>query len=367
MTGMLLNTALAFLPVLMFLLILVVMDSFKLARPSLIAKCLVSGVAAALVCDAVYRVLAADGTSALTLSRYVAPVTEETTKALFIGWLVAKRRVGFPVDAAQIGFAAGTGFAVVENLQYLQVFSDASIFLWCVRGLGTAMLHGATTAIFAMISHTAADRRPDRLLSVFVPGWVAAVVVHGVYNQVPLPPMAMTALLLVTLPLLVLAVFQRSERATRDWLGAGLDLDVELLNLFSSEDFVHTRFADYLRELRQRFPGPVVVDMLCLLRIELELSVQVKAMLMVRDLGGNVPVHEDTQRAFDELSYLRKAIGPTGLLALQPVQVTSHRDEWHRHVLAGERAMRFMPDLSRIASALRHGLGATRRRGQTGK
>ena len=222
----------------------------------------------------------------------------------------------------------------------VRVFSDASILLWCVRGFGTAMLHGAATAIFAMLAQTAADRRPDRIWSVFVPGWAAAVLVHGVYNHVPLPPMAMTALLLLTLPLLVLAVFQRSEHATRDWVSAGLDLDVELLNVFSSEDFVHTRFSDYLLELKQRFPGPVVADMLCLLRIELELSVQAKAMLMAREAGLEVPVDADLPSALAELAYLEKAIGRTGLLALKPLQVTSHRDDWHKFLLTQARTAR---------------------------
>jgi protease PrsW len=355
---MALNTVLAFLPVLVFLAILVVMDSFKLARPSVIARCILWGIAAAVMCEAIYRALSEAPLSAAVLSRYVAPLTEETVKALFVARLIAKRRVGFPVDAAQVGFAAGAGFALVENLQYLRVLSDASILLWCVRGFGTAMLHGAATAIFAMISQTAADRHPERALAVFLPGWLAAVAVHSVYNHVPLPPMAMTALLLLTLPLLVLVVFQRSEHATRDWIGAGLDLDFELLHLFSSDDFAHTRLSDYLRELRQRFPGPVVADMLCLLRIELELSVQVKAMLMARDLGAIVPVHDDTRRALEERDYLRSVIGATGLLALQPVQMTSHRDEWHRHMLVGEHSGQLLPRLSQLGRTIRRWAGS---------
>jgi hypothetical protein len=317
------------------------MDSFKLARPSGIAQAIGSGIVAALVCDALYGVLATTSLSAAALSRYVAPVTEETAKAVFIAYLVMRRRVGFPVDAAQFGFAAGTGFALVENLQYLRVFADAGIVLWIVRGLGTAVLHGATTAIFAMLSQTAADRHPERRLLVFLPGWLTAVAIHAVFNNVLLPPMAMTALILVALPLLVLVVFQRSERATRDWVGAGLDLDFELLQLFSSSDFAHTRFSRYLGELRQRFPATVVADMLCLLRIELELSVQVKALLLAREQGAIVAPHEDTRRALDELGYLRSTIGATGLLALQPVQVTTHRDEWHRYLLAGEQPIGF--------------------------
>jgi hypothetical protein len=87
----------------------------------------------------------------------------------------------------------------------------------------------------------------------------------------------MTAMLLLVLPLIVLWVFQRSERATREWVGAGLDLDLMLHDTFASDALAYTRFGTFLQQLRQRFAGPVVVDMLCLLRVELELSIQAKA------------------------------------------------------------------------------------------
>jgi hypothetical protein len=155
---------------------------------------------------------------------------------------------------------------------------------------------------------------------------------------VPLPPVAMTALLLVALPAIVLFVFQRSEAVTRDWVSAGLDLDLMMLDVFSSETFSHTKFGHYLQELRDRFPGPVVADMLCLLRVELELSVQAKAAVMVREAGVILPVHDDARHALAEVQYLRSSIGTTGVLALQPFGVTSHRDAWHRNLLVGPDA-----------------------------
>jgi len=338
---MILNIIAAFVPVTVFLLLLVLMDSFKLARPSAIAKAIGWGVVAALVCDGLYRVLApALPLSAAAFSRYVAPLTEETAKAAFIVYLIRRRRIGFAVDAAQLGFAVGTGFALVENVQYLRVLGDAGIVLWLVRGLGTAMLHGATTAIFAMLSQTASDKHPSEVVRVFAPGWLAAVAIHSGFNHVPLPPVAMAGLLMLALPALVLFVFQRSEAATRDWVSAGLDLDLVMLDVFSSQGFTHTRFGRYLEQLRDRFPGPVVADMLCLLRVELELSVQAKAAVMVREAGVILPVHDDARHALEEVQYLRASIGRTGILALQPFGVTSHRDDWHRYLLAGPDSRR---------------------------
>lgn len=326
---------LAFVPVVAFLALLILMDSFKLVRPKSIAKAMAWGVIAVLICQALHQTLGPFlRLSPAAFSRYVAPLTEETIKGLFLAYLVLRRRIGFRVDAAQLGFAVGTGFALAENVYYLQVLGNASLVVWTVRGFGTAILHGATMAIFAMMALTASQRHPDRRVRVFLPGWIGAVAIHSAFNQVLVPPASMTALLLIVLSVLVLAVYRQSEAATRDWVNAGLDLDVMLLEMFSSDGFQDTRFGRHLRELRTRFPGPVVADMLCLLRIELELSVQAKAMVMAREAGVTLPVHPDTRSALDELRYLRGSIGRTGLLALQPIAVTTHRDDWHRHLLA---------------------------------
>ena len=330
---MMLHAVVALLPALLFLAILVLMDSFKLARPGSIALAVVCGVAAALVCDDAYPRLQWLAPNPASFSRYVAPVIEETAKGAFIVFFLATGRIGFLVDAGQLGFAVGTGFALVENVQYLRALPDAGLVLWLVRGLGTAVLHGATTAVFAIVSKTASDRRPGRKAFAFVPGWAMAVAIHSTFNHLPLPPLAMSALLLIVLPALVVVVFERSERATREWVVAGLDLDLDLLDLVSSEQFRQTRFGKYLEELRQRFPGPVVTDMFCLLRVELELSVQAKALLMARAAGLTIEAHVDAANGLREGQYLRASIGRTGLLALHPLQVTTDRDAWHRYLL----------------------------------
>ena len=63
-------------------------------------------------------------------------------------------------------------------------------------------------------------------------------------------------MLLVVLPLIVLWVFQRSETATRDWVGAGLDLDLMLHETFSSEAFAYTKFGSYLAGAATALSGP---------------------------------------------------------------------------------------------------------------
>lgn len=333
-----LHAALALVPVCLFLATLVALDSYKLVSIRTVLAVIAAGALAALGCDVVHRwLLATTGLPTGVFMRYVAPLTEESAKAGLVVLLLSQRRIAFLADAVVLGFAVGTGFALVENIEYLTSLGSTHLALWVVRGLGTAVLHGATTAIVALAARALIDRRSPGPLAAVLPGWALAAGVHSGFNHLPLNPIALTMLLLVALPLLVLAVYAKSERATREWVGQGLDLDIELLQLVGSEHVVATRFGAYLRELAARFSAPIVADMFCLLRLELELSVQAKATLLARQAGLELPLDPDVAAALEERDYLVTAIGPTALLALGPLQVTSDRDQWHRHVL-GRRA-----------------------------
>lgn len=332
------NVAVALLPVLLLLALLQLMDSFKLVRVRTVLMAIVAGAIAAAICLSLHDALfARTDIDARLFARYVAPISEEACKAAFIVLLIWRNRIGFLVDAAVQGFAVGAGFALVENVDYLRHLAGAGLDLWIVRGLGTAVLHGATTAVFAMVGKTLIDRRVDRPALALLPGFAIAAGIHSAFNHLPLPPLAMTALLMLVLPLVVVVVFQRSEKTTREWVGAGLDLDLELLDLVRSEHFAYTRFGQYLQELRTRFNGPVATDMFCLLRLELELSVQAKAMLLARESGLELPITQDLYDSFREIEYLHSSIGRTGLLALKPLQITSGRDQWNRHLLASRK------------------------------
>jgi protease PrsW len=329
----------ALLPVLVFLAVLLLMDSFKLVRFSAVLLAVLAGALAALAALGLHTwLLDAGALSTRVVSRYVAPVTEEMLKAIYVVIVLRQRRLGFLVDAALVGFSVGTGFALVENLDYLRTVNDARLLLWLVRGFGPAVLHGAMTALFALVLKSLSDRYPVRRMLVVPAALAAPVGIHSLYNHFPMPPLVATLVLMVILPVVMTMVFDRSERATREWVGEGLDLDVELLNVVTSADFGRTRLGKYLSHLKERFPGPVVADMFCLLRVELELAIRAKGMLMAREAGLDVPADPDLKARLHELRYLQTSIGPTGLLALKPLRVASDRDDWHTYLLeqAGE-------------------------------
>jgi len=334
-----LRVAVALLPVLVFLAILVLMDSFKLVSLRSVLRSIAAGGVAALLAAALnVWMLEALSLPTTTLSRYFAPLTEELLKALPMVYLIRRRQVGFLVDAAIHGFALGAGFALVENVYYLRSLEGASPLLWIVRGFGTALLHGATTTMFATVSKSVTDRHPEWSLAGFAPGWLSAAVLHSAFNHFPVTPLAQTAILLVVVPLLLVAVFERSEKGTREWLGVGFDTEVEILQQVTSNALDESRIGQYLRSLTSRFEGLVVADMLCLLRIQLELSLRAKGVLMAREAGLPIEIGPDVRANLEELGYLEKSIGRTGLLALHPILRTSSRDLWQIYMLDSSAA-----------------------------
>jgi RsiW-degrading membrane proteinase PrsW (M82 family) len=332
------NAAVALFPVLAFLAVFVLMDGFKLVPPRAVAQAIVVGGVAALVAGWLNGwLLGATGIAVPVFSRYAAPVSEELLKGLYVLYLLRLRRVGFLVDAAIQGFAVGTGFALVENMEYLRALGGASLILWLVRGMGAAVLHGATTSILAMLGKSVSDRYPERGALAAAPGAAVAVAIHSAFNHALVSPLLAALVLLLVLPIVVVLVFERSEKVTREWLGAGFDLDLELLKLILSGDFTSTRLGAYLQSLKASFPGEVVADMLCLLRIELELSMRAKGMLMAREVGLEAPAGPDLPARLAEVEYLERSIGRMGMLALKPLHVTSGRDVWHRYLLQQAR------------------------------
>ena len=329
------SLAAGFLPVLVFLATLRFMDSYKLVRGRMLLESLVAGaIAAGLAYIANRLLLEVAHVDRVLLGRVFAPLLEETLKAAFMVWLIRTEQVGFMVDAAICGFAVGTGFGLIENLYYASTLRDLSLPLWLARGLGTAVMHGSTTAMFAIVSKDLGERHPGSGRRWLLPGLLLAASVHALFNLFTINTLLTSAVMIAVLPLLLLAVFERSERATRDWLGSGLDGDIEALEQILDGEVAGTRVGHYLESLKHRFPGAVVGDMLCLLRIHLELSLRAKGMLIARAAGVNVQPDESVRANLEELRYLERSIGPTGCLAMLPLRRTSNRDLWQIMLLS---------------------------------
>jgi protease PrsW len=328
----LLRPALGLAPVLCFLGALVLLDSYKLVRLRAVVAVVIAGMAIAGIAYWLNGMLL-ERIEFAVYTRYVAPLIEEALKGLVIVALIRAHRIGFLVDAAIFGFAVGTGFAMVENLDYLAIEPGSALGTGVVRGFGTALMHGGATASLAVIALAMLERGGQRHWRALLPGYVLAVLLHSAFNHFLSWPLYATLGIVFVLPLVLRAVFLRSDAALGDWLGRGFDADAEMLELINSGRLPDSPIGRYLQELKARFRGPVVADMLCYLRLHTELALRAKGVLLARENGFDVPPDQAMRDKFAELGYLEKSVGRTGLLALHPVLRASRRDLWQLYLL----------------------------------
>jgi protease PrsW len=329
------HAPIALLPVLVFLLVVVQADSYKLLLPRTILMLVVAGAIAAgasyLVSNFAFARYAGNFDA---YSRYVSPWIEEVLKGVVIVLMIRTRRVGLPVDAGIAGFAIGTGFALIENLYYLASRPHIVLSVEVVRGFGTAIMHGGTTTILAMISVTLYERRPNGGPQLLIPGFLAAVALHTGFNFMLVRPAVATLVTLVVLQLVIYLVFQHSERTLRNWLDEDSDSTVQLLESINSGTFQDSAAGRYLRSLSDRFRGEALADMLCLLQLHGELALRAKGILLLHESGMDVPkVDEETKAKLAEVEQLKSSIGRTGMLMLRPFMMATGKDIWQLKLL----------------------------------
>ena len=332
--GDVLRFALALMPVLLFLVALRSLDSYKLVSSRTVLSALAVGAVAAALCFTINTIIFRRFPGAQDqYARFGAPVVEELAKAFYWILLIATARVAFMADSAICGFAVGAGFALIENVSYLHLLEGNGAGIWILRGFGTAIMHGGVAAIGAVISAYLLDSRQWHGMRLFAPGLVAAIVLHSLFNQSLQSPVASTVAAVVGLPVILGFVLYFSEQSLRRWLGGKLDQDIEMLSMIGSQEFQQTRVGAYLMNLQEAFPPAVRGDMLSLLQLTIEISARAKSELMLREIGMEVPPDPDLESLFAELKYLEKSIGPTGMLAVRPLLSQTPRDLWEMHRL----------------------------------
>lgn len=325
----LLEFTIALLPMVVFLFGMWMMDSFQLVRKKEVFLAILMGFIVAGTAILVHTlILDYSGLTRPSLSRFIAPFSEELLKILPILFLIQTRKVGFMIDAAIFGFAVGAGFAIIENLFYLNALDNAGLITWFVRGFGTAIMHGGTTAIAAIIGKDLFDTKNLPSIAPYLPGLLVAIVLHGLFNMFLLPPTTSALLIIMVLPPVFYTVFKKSEQHTRSWLGTGLDSDMELLQILMAGNISETRMGQYIQSIQDKFPPLMVGDIICYLRVYLELSIKAKGILIMKDSGLDLPPDPKVKAQFKELEYLEKQIGKTGKLAIQPLLKIKNTDLW---------------------------------------
>jgi RsiW-degrading membrane proteinase PrsW (M82 family) len=170
---------------LLFLYLIHTLDLYGTGSTRAIAFSFAWGAASVFMALAIYR-LAHDQLGLLSeqaLVRYMAPVVEETIKALALLYLIRRPTFTYFIDGAVYGFATGVGFAVFEN--YLYIFQNLDIGLGTALGrvLSTNLMHASAGAMVGIALGVSRFRR-FRGRALFLSGGLSlAILLHAVFNH----------------------------------------------------------------------------------------------------------------------------------------------------------------------------------------
>lgn len=305
------------LPLVFYLLLLVYWDAFTVIRKLPLGLCLLWGLA---LWGLLHWALPPQTHPALRI------FLEEGLKLTLVWMLLRRDSLAFLSDAAVYGAAVGVAFSLIENFKYAIASPAEPVLTLVYGGFATSLLHIGLTSlaaalVFILSRWNPGSRLARRPFCVLLISLFAAFVLRYAYSFMDLNPQnALTVMVIVVAALLGL-FFRLSKERMGQWMEISMAQEVELAASLKSGQFADTPAGRYLLLLKGRFQPQVFFDMLVYLNLFLDLSLNAKRLLMLKEVDLS-PAPQDVaefKNKAKELKQLRRSIGRAGLTALRPV------------------------------------------------
>ena len=320
----------ALLPVVIYIAAVYFLDNFSLISVKRLLLLVLCGMVAALACFGLFRL------TGLVLpegvSDFVNPVVEEAVKAVPLLILARRKRIAFFIDSVICGAAVGGGFSILENVFYLLLGEGMSMGTVLFRGLEVALIHMGCSAIVAaalMFAVRLAGRRrarlevkrKDVLMAAFL--LLAAPALHVAHNTFHFNPLLQFVVVFGSMAGLLVWTYQYDGDMIHRWLDKGLDKQVALLRAIREGHLGETRTGAFLLSVKDSFPPEVFFDVICYVKLNVELSVAAKSRFMLREAKLDIPLDEEQALTlldqFEEYQLLEKRLGQSARMIIAPV------------------------------------------------
>ena len=316
-------------PLALFIIYLLVMDSFKLTKWATLLSSVGAGMLMFLLSWLICRI------PAIGQSKLLVSVVEELCKGAILYLLIVRHKVGLLGDATIYGSAIGAGFGLMSNVFHLHhLLAEGGLNGWHTIFLGfeAAVMHIGCTSLLAMalmMVHQGkfGDSRRAKVLGSVI-SYAITIVVHYVHALEPINPLILTGLLVAYYVVSKRSLFKKNSKFVHEWLDEGINNEITLLGALKRGEFTGTRAGEYLLTLKERFEPEDFFDMYCYVQNYLELSIAARSNLILKEAGLE-PVHDpENQARLLEMAVLRKRIGPTAVQALMPIVDRSQVNQW---------------------------------------
>lgn len=322
--------ALALLPVLLFVGVVIWMDVFSLTKGRRLVFSLISG-SMCFVLTLLIGLLAERFAFSHYFTGTVTAIIAELLKGLPLLYLVQKRKIVLMGDATIYGTAVGAGYAIAENIHIVmsQAFTHATAV---ILGFEAAVMHIGCSSLLAYGLIIAKQETSDRSMLVrnlsVVAVFAITITIHIIHNIAPINPLLLTSILVVYFVISKRHIFKKNEASIHSWIDQCLNNDVALLASIKKGELTETNAGKYLLSIKDAFKPEVFFDICCYISEYLELSITAKSNLLLKEAGFPTQRSKQTQERITELKVLRKSIGRKGVQALKPIVDIEDVDRW---------------------------------------
>lgn len=329
--------AVSLIPIIVYIIFIYKIDHFALISIKRLLLLALIGMLTALACFGLF--LLTDRVISGKSADIIHPVIEELVKSIPLLILAFRKRIAFFIDSVICGAAVGGGFSFLENIFYLVLGDSVDLSTGLFRGLEVALIHMGCSAIIAA-GMMMAVRQIERKRSRTAMSWndiikttalfVAALAFHVFHNMFQFTPiMQFFWVLAVTVGMIAVVYFYDIDMTHR-WLDKGLDMQINLLRSIEGGHLLNTPTGTFLESVKELFPPNVYFDIICYVRLQIELSVAAKTRFMLHEVGMDEPLEANKKELymsqFVELCELEKNIGPSAKMTIAPIVKLSPAD-----------------------------------------
>ena len=329
--------AVSLIPIIVYIIFIYKIDHFALISIKRLLLLALIGMLTALVCFGLF--LLTDRVISGKSADIIHPVIEELVKSIPLLILAFRKRIAFFIDSVICGAAVGGGFSFLENIFYLVLGDSVDLSTGLFRGLEVALIHMGCSAIIAA-GMMMAVRQIERKRSRTAMSWndiikttalfVVALAFHSFHNTFQFTPIMQFFWVLAVMIGMIAVVYFYDIDMTHRWLDKGLDMQINLLRSIEGGHLLNTPTGTFLESVKELFPPNVYFDIICYVRLQIELSVAAKTRFMLHEVGMDEPLEANKKELymsqFVELIELEKNIGPSAKMTIAPIVKLSPAD-----------------------------------------
>ncbi|MEJ5241166.1 MAG: PrsW family glutamic-type intramembrane protease [Anaerolineales bacterium] len=265
--------------------------------------------------------------------RFSAPVLEEILKGLLLFLLVQQVHFTYFVDGAIYGFAAGVGFAIFENYEYVTGRPELGMAIAASRVLSTNLIHATGSAVIGITLGLVRFERSLRARLLWLGGGLGlAMGIHIGFNNMVSQNIALIFAILAGFmgAVFIAWLIRRGLEEERRWLLETLGMRDQVTR--SEARIVHEmeNMDEMLELLASRLGTEKVRQVKAFLRLQARLGLLRKNLEMLSDSALQEAIRAAMEDLRQEINRLRRQVGSYEMLYLRHVFKEDGNPLWDR-------------------------------------